>query len=180
MNTQKYHMKDYYFWKISLSLAFASFFVFASIYIVQPLLPLYVREFNVSVSEVTLTLSMTIVGLIIGLIILGFFSDRIGRVAIIKYSLIGSVFPFLLIPMLDSFYLFVLLRFIQGFALAGLPAASLAYLNEEIERSSVGIATALYIASNALGGMAGRVLAGYLTDKYAWETVFYIFAGGGY
>ncbi|MDO6451539.1 MFS transporter [Oceanobacillus profundus] len=179
MNTQKYHIKDYYFWKISLSLAFASFFVFASMYIVQPLLPLYVREFKVSVSEATLTLSATIVGLIIGLIILGFFSDRIGRVAIIKYSLIGSVIPFLLIPMLDSFYLFVLLRFIQGFALAGLPAASLAYLNEEIDRSSVGIATALYIASNALGGMAGRVLAGYLTDIYAWETVFYIFAGGG-
>lgn len=99
--------------------------------------------------------------------------------AIIKYSLIGSVIPFLLIPLLDSFYLFVLLRFIQGFALAGLPAASLAYLNEEINRSSVGIATVLYIASNALGGMVGRVVAGYLTDAYSWETVFLIFSGGG-
>ena len=174
-----YTMKDYHFWKITLSLAFASFFVFASLYVVQPLLPLFVKEFNVSVSEATLTLSATIVGLIIGLIILGFSSDRIGRVSLIKYSLIVSVIPFFLIPIFDSFYIIVLLRFIQGFALAGLPAASLAYLNEEIDRFSVGTATALYIASNALGGMVGRVVAGYLTDTYSWETVFYSFAGLG-
>jgi len=179
IHQKKYTVNDYYFWKITLSLALASFFVFASLYVVQPLLPLFVREFDVSVSEATLTLSMTIVGLIIGLIVLGFFSDRVGRVSFIKYALIGSVIPFLIIPMFDSFYIIVLLRFIQGFALAGFPAASLAYLNEEIDRISVGIATALYIASNALGGMAGRVVAGYLTENYSWETVFYSFAGVG-
>ena len=179
MDQKKYTMKDYYFWKITLSLAVASLFVFASLYVVQPLLPLFVKEFNVSVSEATLTLSATTIGLIIGLIILGFFSDRIGRVSFIKYSLIVSVIPFFLIPIFDSFYIIVLLRFIQGFALAGLPAASLAYLNEEIDRFSVGIATALYIASNALGGMIGRVVAGYLTDTYSWEFVFYSFAGVG-
>lgn len=179
MDSKKYTMKDYYFWKISFCLALASFFVFASLYVVQPLLPLFVREFHVSVSEATLTLSFTIIGLIIGLIILGFFSDRIGRVSLIKYTLAASVIPFLLIPILDSFYMIVMLRFIQGFLLAGLPAASLAYLNEEIDRSSVGIATALYIASNALGGMVGRVVAGYLTDAYSWKTVFYTFTVAG-
>ncbi|WP_249870258.1 MFS transporter [Oceanobacillus saliphilus] len=173
---QKYSMKDFQFWKITFSLAFASFFVFASMYVVQPLLPLFVSEFNISVSESTLALSMTIVGLIIGLVILGFFSDRVGRTFFIKISLIGSVIPFFLIPIADSFYLIVLLRFIQGFALAGLPAASLAYLNEEIDRRSVGVATALYISSNALGGMAGRVVTGYVTDHYSWETAFYVFA----
>ncbi|GIO23355.1 MFS transporter [Oceanobacillus sp. J11TS1] len=179
MEMKKYHKTDFYFWKITLCLAFASFFVFASLYVVQPLLPVFVREFDISVSEATLTLSGNIIGLIIGLIVLGFFSDRIGRVPFIKYSLIGTVIPFLLIPMLDSFYAIVLLRCIQGFALAGLPAASLAYLNEEVDRSSVGIATALYIASNAFGGMVGRVLAGYLAEDYAWQTIFYIFAGIG-
>lgn len=179
MDSKKYSIRDYYFWRISLCLALASFFIFASLYVVQPLLPLFVREFSVSVSEATLTLSMTIIGLIIGLIILGFFSDRIGRVSLIKYTLAGSVIPFLFIPMMDSFYMIVLLRFIQGFLLAGLPAASLAYLSEEIDRKSIGIATALYIASNALGGMVGRVAAGYLTDVYSWEFVFYIFTTAG-
>lgn len=176
MQRRTYTIRDFYFWKISMCLALASFFIFACIYSVQPLLPVFVDEFGVSVSESSLALSLTIIGLIIGLIVLGFLSDRMGRTGIIKFSLVGSILIFLVIPMIESFYLFVSLRFVQGFALAGLPAASLAYLNEEIDRKSVGFATALYISSNALGGMLGRVLTGYITDHYTWETAFYFLA----
>jgi len=175
MRLQKYSIHDLYFWKITWSLALASFFVFASMYVVQPLLPLFVDVFGISVSSSSLSLSVTIVGLIIGLIVLGFYSDRIGRTVFIHFSLIGSVIPFFLIPISDSFSILLILRFIQGFALAGLPAASLAYLNEEIESRSVGVATALYISSNAVGGMAGRVITGYIAGRYSWEAAFYIF-----
>src|SRR5699024_3533896 len=142
-------------------------------YAVQPLLPVFVKEFGVSVSESSLALSLTILGLIIGLVVLGFLSDRYGRTLFIILSLAGSVFPFLLLPVTESFLIFLLLRLMQGFALAGLPAAALAYLNEEMDRKSIGVATALYISSNALGGMLGRVLTGYITDHYSWESAFY-------
>ncbi len=174
-----YTIRDFYFWKITISLALASLFIFACMYAVQPLLPVFVDEFGVSVSEASLALSMTIVGLIIGLIVLGFLSDRMGRGMFIKLSLVGSILPFVIIPMIDSFTVLVVLRFVQGIALAGLPAASLAYLSEEIDRKSVGVATALYISSNALGGMIGRVLTGYITDHYSWEMAFYLLAAAG-
>lgn len=173
---KKYSMRDLYFWKITISLSLASIFIFASMYAVQPVLPLFVSEFGVTVPESTLTFSINMIGMIIGLITLGFFSDRKGRTLFIKASLIGSVIPFFLIPVVDSFYFIVFLRFIQGFALAGLPAASLAYLNEEIERRNVGLATALYISSNALGGMIGRIVTGYLADQFSWQIAFYVFA----
>lgn len=176
MQQQTYTIKDFYFWRITLSLGLASFFIFASMYSVQPLLPVFVKEFGVSVSESSLALSLTIIGLIVGLIVLGFLSDRNGRTFFIKFSLIGSVIPFLLIPLIDSFLLLLVLRFIQGFALAGLPAASLAYLSEEIDQRSVHVATALYISSNALGGMVGRVFSGYITDHYSWQVAFYFLA----
>jgi YNFM family putative membrane transporter len=172
---EKYTLKDFYFWKITLSLALASFFVFASMYVVQPLLPLFVVVYGVTVSTSSLSLSITIISLIIGLLVLGFFSDRVGRTGFIHFSLIGSVIPFFLIPLSDSFLILLLLRFVQGFALAGLPAAAIAYLNEEIDRRSAGIATALYISNNAIGGMAGRVMTGYIADTYSWETAFYFF-----
>ena len=78
--------------------------------------------------------------------------------------------------MFHSFLLLLVFRFIQGFALAGLPAASLAYLSEEIDHRSLGTATGIYIASNALGGMAGRVATGYITDHFSWQTAFYLLA----
>ncbi len=174
-----YSVKDSYFWRINASLALASFFIFASMYAIQPLLPVFVDEFQISVSVSSLSMSFTIIGLIAGLIILGFLSDRMGRTQFIKISLLGAIFPFFIMPLTDSFIIFIILRFIQGFALAGLPAAALAYLHEEIEPKSAAFATALYISSNALGGMAGRVITGVVSDVMSWQVAFYGLAAFG-
>lgn len=176
MQTARYTVKDKGFWKIIISLLLASLFIFANLYAVQPLLPVFVEEFHISVSMSSLAMSLTIIGMIIGLIVLGFFSDRNGRRSYIVYSLLGSAILFFIIPLTDSFTVFLILRFIQGFALAGVPAAALAYISEEIDRKNVAYATALYISSNALGGMLGRVLSGFLTDTFSWQATFYIFA----
>src|SRR5699024_4205226 len=82
-------------------------------------------------------------------------------------------------PIWDSFVWLMILRLVQGVALAGLPAASLDYLNEEIDSRSVGAATGFYITSNALGGMVGRVMTGYIADHYTWQASFYVLAGIG-
>lgn len=179
MQTHKYTVKDREFWKIIISLLMASLFIFANMYAVQPLLPVFVEEFQVSVSVSSLALSLTIVGLIIGLVVLGFFSDRNGRRIYIIYSLLGSAIPFFIIPLTESFTIFLFLRFVQGFALAGVPAAALAYISEEIDRKNIAYATALYISSNALGGMLGRVLTGFLTDLFSWQAAFFFFAVTG-
>lgn len=175
MLSSKYTVKDSEFWKIVLSLLLASLFIFANMYAVQPLLPVFVEEFGVSVATSSLALSLTIIGLIIGLVVLGFFSDRNGRRNYILYSLLGSALPFFIIPLTESFALLLILRFVQGFALAGVPAAALAYISEEIDRKNVAYATALYISSNALGGMLGRVLTGFISDHFSWQTAFAFF-----
>lgn len=175
MPQQKYTVKDRGFWKIMFSLLLASLFIFANMYAVQPLLPVFVDEFQVSVSTSSLSLSLTILGIIAGLIVLGFFSDRNGRRRYIIYSLLGSALPFFIIPLIDSFSVLLVLRFVQGFAMAGVPAAALAYISEEIDRKNIAYATALYISSNALGGMIGRVLAGLISDNFSWQTAFICF-----
>lgn len=180
MEKRKYTVRDRDFWKIIASLLLASLFIFANIYSVQPLLPVFVADFGISVSTSSLSLSLTIVGLIVGLIVLGFFSDRNGRRSYIIWSLAGSAIPFFILPFVESFNIFLLLRLIQGFALAGVPAAALAYISEEIDRKNIAYATALYISSNALGGMLGRVLTGFLTDAFSWQLTFFGFGATGF
>src|SRR5699024_5815253 len=124
----------------------------------------------------SLSLSMTIAGLIVGLLIFGFLSDRLGRTWFIWLSLIGTIIPFLIIPLWDSFVWLMILRLVQGIALAGLLAASLAYLNEVIEFRSVGAAREFYISSNALVGMLDRVMTGYIADHYTSQASFYVLA----
>jgi len=75
-------------------------------------------------------------------------------------------------PLTDSFSTIIFLRFIQGFAIAGVPAAALAYLSEEIDQQSMGFATALYISCNALGGTIGRLMMGYITEYFSWKMAF--------
>ncbi len=57
----------------------------------------------------------------------------------------------------------------QGITLAGLPAVAMAYLSEEIEPKSLGMAMGLYISGNSIGGMAGRIISGILTDHFGWH-----------
>lgn len=55
-----------------MSLGFASMFIFGAMYSVQPILPMFTKEFNVKVSYSSLAMSLTTFGLIIGLVVLGF------------------------------------------------------------------------------------------------------------
>ncbi|KOS67579.1 Inner membrane transport protein ynfM [Lysinibacillus contaminans] len=169
---QGYSIKDRQFWVIVTSLGLASVFVFAAMYSVQPLLPFFTEQFQISVSYASMSMSMTTLSVIFGLIVLGFLSDRHGRLVFIRFSIILTVLPFLFMPLTDSFFIIVVLRFIQGFAIAGVPAAALAYISEEIDHKSMGIATSLYISCNALGGTIGRLVMGYVTERFSWEMAF--------
>src|SRR5699024_11039448 len=101
---------------------------------------------------------------------------RLGRTWFIWLSLIGIIIPFLIIPLWDSFVWLMVIRLVQGIALAGLPAASLAYLSDELVSRRVGAAPGCYISSSALGGVASRVMTGYIAGHYTWQASFYVLA----
>lgn len=172
VNSHGYSLKDRSFWTIVISLGGASVFAFAAMYSVQPLLPFFTEQFHISVSFASLSMSLTTLSVIIGLIVLGFLSDRYGRNIFIRLSIFFTIIPFLLMPLTDSFSVIIFLRFVQGFAIAGVPAAALAYISEEINQQSMGFATALYISCNALGGTIGRLMMGHITENFSWKTAF--------
>jgi YNFM family putative membrane transporter len=68
-----------------------------------------------------------------------------------------------------SFALLLVLRGLEGLALAGLPAVAMAYLTEEVHPQALGGAVGLYIGGNAIGGMVGRLLAGGLAEIGGWR-----------
>src|SRR5699024_7877742 len=110
MNYQGYTIKDFEYWKILLGLGFASFFIFAAIYCLQPLLPLFTKSFQISVTYASLSVSLSILGLIIGLMITGFLSDRTGRLFFIHLSISLTALILILIPFLPSFSFIIVFR----------------------------------------------------------------------
>lgn len=165
----KYTIKDKIYWQIVLSLGLASFFIFATMYFFQPILPILVDLYDISISYASLTMSLHTIGLVIGLIMIGFYSDRKGRRSFILLSILLTTVILFLLPLLSQFSLIVLLRVLQGFMLAGVLSAALAYMSEELEPKHFGFAATLYISCNSLGGMTGRFISSYLVETYSFQ-----------
>ncbi|WP_347549730.1 MFS transporter [Pseudalkalibacillus hwajinpoensis] len=171
-----YTSKDAGFWRAAASLGCGALLVFSALYAFQPLLPVFALEFDRSATTASLLMLLPVMTMIPGLLVLGFISDRYGRTAVMKVSLLFVISAMIGIPFVNSFSLLMVLRSIEGFFLAGIPAAAMGYLADEVAPSSVGLATSVYIASNAMGGLGGRVAAGYLTDLYSWQMSIMILA----
>src|SRR5690606_31797566 len=71
----------------------------------------------------------------------------------------------------------ILIRTLMGLTLAGIPAVTMVYLSEELDPDALGFSMGLYIGGTALGGMAGRVISGVLSDLLGWRYGTGILAG---
>ncbi|MFC7492732.1 MULTISPECIES: MFS transporter [unclassified Nocardioides] len=142
---------------------------FALLYSTQALLPELAGDFGVSTSASTLTLSLTTLGLGLALLVAGPASELIGRTRLIHGSLVASAVIALATAVAPTWESVLVLRFLEGVALAGLPAVATAYLREELHGSAHARAAGLYIGGTALGGMAGRLLTGGVGELAGWR-----------
>lgn len=157
------------FKKVNLALFAGGFCTFAILWATQPLLPDIAKEFHLSPAVSSLSQSSTTIALAISLLITGSLSEVYGRKRIMTISLVASSILAILTGFVPNFELLILCRILQGITLAGLPAVAMAYLGEEIEPKSLGMAMGLYISGNSVGGMAGRMISGSLTDHFSWH-----------
>ncbi len=67
------------FRRVNLALFCAGFITFVTLYDVQPLLPLFAREFSVSPAVASLPLSVATIALAAGMLIAGTASESLGR-----------------------------------------------------------------------------------------------------
>ena len=154
---------------VNLALFAGGFCTFAILWGTQPLLPDLAKEFHISPAVSSLSLSSTTIALSISLLIAGSLSEVFGRKSLMGISLFASSILAILTAFTPNFHLLILSRVLQGITLAGLPAVAMAYLGEEIEPRSLGMAMGLYISGNSIGGMAGRIISGFLTDYFSWH-----------
>ncbi|MFI5692074.1 MFS transporter [Kribbella sp. NPDC051586] len=160
--------------KLSVALFAAGLATFALLYSTQPLLPQLVDAFHVSPSQSAFSVSFATFGLGLALLVAGPASEVLGRTNLMRWSVAATTGFALLSAFAPSWHLLLALRGLQGIAMAGLPAVAMAYLREEVHQDSHARASGLYIAGTAVGGMAGRLIAGGLSDLGGWR-----FATGG-
>jgi YNFM family putative membrane transporter len=164
------------FRKLNIALFLAGFCTFAQLYAVQPLLPIFAEEFGLTAGGASLALSVTTASLAIAMLFAGGVSDVLGRKRVMSFALWSSALLGLALVIVPDWHVILGIRTLIGIALSGVPAVAMAYLGEEVEADSLGLAMGLYIGGNAIGGMSGRLIIGTLTDFTSWRVALGVMA----
>src|SRR5690606_1420020 len=157
------------FRRANLAMFVGGYASFAMLYATQPLLPQLAADFAVGAAASSLAVSAGTAAMAVMLIPASVLSDRFGRVPLMKGSLALAAVIATASAVVTDFTQLLVLRALLGAVLAGLPAAAMAYLSEEVAPDAQGRAMGLYIGGNALGGMSGRFLAALFTDWSSWR-----------
>ncbi len=157
------------FRNVNIALFAGGFDTFAILYSTQPIMPDLSKQFHISPTVASLSLSVTTIALAFSMLLFGSLSEVWGRKIVMSFSLISASILVILTAFVPGFHYLLLFRILQGFVLAGLPAIAMAYIGEEIDPKSLGVAMGLYISGNSIGGMSGRIIIGTLTDFFGWR-----------
>lgn len=167
------------FTQTMLAMFAAGFATFALLYCVQPLMPEFSRDFGVSAAGSSLSLSLTTGLLSVAMLVASAVSERWGRKPVMLASLLASSLLTFVVAAAPAWHQILFARALMGITLSGLPAVAMAYVGEEMHPRSIGLAMGLYISGSGLGGMAGRLLTGVLTDAYGWRMAVATMGGLG-
>ncbi|WP_245402958.1 MFS transporter [Peribacillus muralis] len=153
-----------------LALFLGSFVTFADLYSTQPVIPVFAKQFGVSPAMASLSLSFATGALAICLLLVSFFSENIDRKKIMATALSLSAILSICVSFIqDDLFILITIRAIQGAVLAGFPAIAMAYINEEFHPKSLGYVMGIYVSGSSIGGLAGRLIVGVLTDHFSWN-----------
>lgn len=157
------------FRRATIALFLSGFATFSLLYCVQPLMPIFSEEFGVTPAASSLSLSLSTGFLAFAIFGAAAVSESLGRRSLMFMSLLGAALCTLVCAVAPNWHILLVFRALEGFLLGGVPAVAMTYLAEEIEPRGLGGAMGLYIAGNAFGGMAGRVVTGTIAEFLTWR-----------
>jgi YNFM family putative membrane transporter len=153
----------------SFSLFLGGFLTFAILYTTQPLMPIFSKEFHVSATAASLSLSVSTGVLAFFMLFAAALSDKVGKKQIMVISMFFTAALSLITALSPNFITLVIVRFLLGFFIAGVPSIAMAYVAEEFHPDGLGKVMGLYISGTSIGGMAGRIITSVLTDLFNWR-----------
>lgn len=129
---------------------------------------------NEVLSKGELTVSIQLIGMVIGGVLWGIIGDKFGRLKV----LFGSILLYSIANIANGFVqdinLYIIIRFIAGIGLAGELGAGITLTSEILPKEKRGLAGMIIATFGVFGGITAALLSKIITD---WRTLYFI--GGG-
>jgi YNFM family putative membrane transporter len=155
--------------RMNIAFFFAGFAIFALLYCVQPLMPIFAEDFRISPAESSLSLSLSTFLLAFAILGAAALSEGLGRRGLIFVSIAAAAVLNIAAAAAPNWPVMLVLRALEGIALGGAPAVAMTYLSEEIHPRDLGFAMGLYVGGTAFGGMSGRLVTGLIAEMTSWR-----------
>jgi YNFM family putative membrane transporter len=150
---------------------------FATIYVTQPVLPIVQSQFAVGPSAASLSVSSVIVGMAVTTLPIGMLADRypIRGLMVAGASVVAGAGVICAIT--ASFPVLIAMRGLQGALLPTLTTCIAAWLSRTLPAQALNVAMGTYVSATVAGGLAGRLLAGWVFPPDQWRHAFSTIAG---
>ena len=165
--------------RLVTALFVSGFATFSQLFDAQAILPSLARDLEIASSTAALAVSATTTGIAVSVLAWAWLSDRIGRTAVMRISLVATTVLALAAPLAPTLEVLIAMRGLTGIALGGIQAVAMALLVEVLPRHRVPPAAAMYITGNTIGGVTGRVIAGPVSELLHWRIGLLVVAGIG-
>jgi len=153
-----------------LAMLAAGLATFNALYATQALLPTLVEDLDITPTAAALTVSAATGMLAVCIVPMSILSERFGRGRLLIISALTATALGLLLPLASDGTTLILLRGLQGVAIAGVPAVAMTWLSEELDPAHLGRAMGVYIAGTTVGGLTGRLIPAGLLEIVDWRT----------
>lgn len=143
----------------------------SSLYITQPMQPLFMEEFGISVTQVTLFTSVVLLSLAVAPIIYGYLLEKFDT-RIILFSALGSIGILqCLLCFAQNYTFFLSIRILEALVIPASLTATLTTLTRA-GMQNMQKHVSIYVAATVFGGVLSRVGGGFITSISSWQFTF--------
>jgi len=137
-------------------------------------LPNIMKDLNLNPVMGGLLASWSFFGMLVGGILAGWISDRLGRVKVAAWGIVLFSVTTGVIAFTQNFWQFAILRFLTGFGLSAFSSVGLVMATEYIPTKQRNTVLGILHAASSVGYVIAALLAAYIMPNYGWRPMFVI------
>ncbi len=159
-----------------LIVSYCTIIAFAILYEHQPLLPLFAKQWDRSISETAFITTVTVTPLAFAPLIYGYILEQFSSRNLLLAGFAVLLISQSLLATAPSYSIFLVLRAIEGLVLPAILTSLMTYMSSTGGVSNARKYISFYIASTIVGGYSGRIVTGLVTDWSDWQTAFWLWS----
>ena len=146
--------------------------VLSVMYATQPLQPLLAKEFDISITKASQFTAVIMLFLAISPILYGYILEKICAKKMLLVSSFILLLTNIFLGLSESYEMFMFFRICEALIIPSILTALMSIL-ANIDKEKIKFNMSIYVASTVFGGLAGRILSGFIATNFSYEYVFY-------